>query len=60
MIIHTCTLQIKIDGQDIREITLESLRKSIGVVPQDTVRWKYACIFRIVHWPCWILQVLKA
>lgn len=29
--------QIKIDGQDIREVTLESLRKSIGVVPQDTV-----------------------
>ncbi|KAK3188569.1 hypothetical protein Dsin_028130 [Dipteronia sinensis] len=28
---------IKIDGQDIREVTLESLRKSIGVVPQDTV-----------------------
>lgn len=25
-----------IDGQDIREVTLESLRKSIGVVPQDT------------------------
>jgi ABC-type multidrug transport system fused ATPase/permease subunit len=30
-------LQIKIDDQDIREVTLESLRKSIGVVPQDTV-----------------------
>ncbi|TXG46829.1 hypothetical protein EZV62_026123 [Acer yangbiense] len=29
--------KIKIDGQDIREVTLESLRKSIGVVPQDTV-----------------------
>lgn len=30
-------LQIRIDGQDIRGVTLESLRKSIGVVPQDTV-----------------------
>lgn len=30
--------QIRIDGQDIRDVTLESLRKSIGVVPQDTVR----------------------
>ncbi|EXB57588.1 ABC transporter B family member 25 [Morus notabilis] len=30
-------LQISIDGQDIRDVTLESLRKSIGVVPQDTV-----------------------
>lgn len=32
------TLQIKIDGQDISEVTLESLRKTIGVVPQDTVK----------------------
>lgn len=24
------------DGQDIREVDLESLRKAIGVVPQDT------------------------
>lgn len=29
--------QIRIDGQDIRKVTLESLRKHIGVVPQDTV-----------------------
>ncbi|KAK4419789.1 ABC transporter B family member 25 [Sesamum alatum] len=28
--------RVKIDGQDIRTVTLESLRKSIGVVPQDT------------------------
>uniref|UniRef100_A0A0E0A4F3 ABC transporter B family member 25, mitochondrial n=1 Tax=Oryza glumipatula TaxID=40148 RepID=A0A0E0A4F3_9ORYZ len=28
---------IRIDGQDIREVTLDSLRKCIGVVPQDTV-----------------------
>jgi ATP-binding cassette, subfamily B, bacterial len=27
---------IKIDGQDIRDITLESLRKAIAFVPQDT------------------------
>jgi len=26
---------IKIDGQDIRDVTLESLRESLGVVPQD-------------------------
>ena len=25
-----------IDGQDIREVSIESLRKAIGVVPQDT------------------------
>jgi ATP-binding cassette, subfamily B (MDR/TAP), member 7 len=28
--------KISIDGQDIRDITLDSLRQSIGVVPQDT------------------------
>ncbi|KAK3068137.1 Iron-sulfur clusters transporter atm1, mitochondrial [Teratosphaeriaceae sp. CCFEE 6253] len=28
--------RITVDGQDIRDVTLESLRKSIGVVPQDT------------------------
>lgn len=28
--------RISIDGQDIRDVSLESLRKSIGVVPQDT------------------------
>ncbi|KAM0829465.1 hypothetical protein ACQ4PT_066857 [Festuca glaucescens] len=29
--------QIRVDGQDIQGVTLESLRKSLGVVPQDTV-----------------------
>lgn len=29
--------RIEIDGQDIRDITLSSLRESIGVVPQDPV-----------------------
>ncbi|TKA27041.1 Iron-sulfur clusters transporter atm1, mitochondrial [Salinomyces thailandicus] len=28
--------RITIDGQDIRDVSLQSLRKSIGVVPQDT------------------------
>ncbi|KAI5284268.1 Iron-sulfur clusters transporter atm1, mitochondrial, partial [Ascosphaera atra] len=28
--------RILIDGQDIKELSLESLRRSIGVVPQDT------------------------
>jgi ATP-binding cassette subfamily B protein len=28
---------ITIDGQDIRQVTLESLRRAIAVVPQDTV-----------------------
>lgn len=30
-------LQIRVDGQDVREVTLESLRRCMGVVPQDTV-----------------------
>ncbi|MBS3803501.1 MAG: ABC transporter ATP-binding protein/permease [Oleiphilaceae bacterium] len=28
---------IRIDGQDIRQVTQESLRQAIGIVPQDTV-----------------------
>jgi len=28
---------LKIDGQDVRDVTQESLRRAIGVVPQDTV-----------------------
>ena len=28
--------RILVDGQDIRQVSLESLRKAIGVVPQDT------------------------
>src|SRR5687768_16214255 len=30
------TGRILIDDQDVRDVTLDSLRKSIGVVPQDT------------------------
>ena len=29
--------QITIDGQDLRDVKLDSLRSSIGIVPQDTV-----------------------
>jgi ATP-binding cassette subfamily B protein len=28
---------IRLDGQDLREVTQESLRRAIGIVPQDTV-----------------------
>ena len=28
--------RITIDGQDIRDVQIESLRKAVGVVPQDT------------------------
>ncbi|GAB2285428.1 ABC transporter B member 25 [Dionaea muscipula] len=40
---------ISIDGQDIREITLDSLRNSIGVVPQDTVLFNDT-IFHNIHY----------
>jgi ABC-type transport system involved in Fe-S cluster assembly fused permease/ATPase subunit len=29
--------EILIDGQDISKVTQDSLRKAVGVVPQDTV-----------------------
>lgn len=42
---------IRIDGQDVQDVTIDSLRRHIGVVPQDTVLFnetlmynlKYAC-----------------
>ncbi|KAL2488449.1 ABC transporter B family member 25 [Forsythia ovata] len=40
---------IKIDGQDIQAVTLESLRKSIGVVPQDTVLFNDT-IYHNIHY----------
>ncbi|KAH9310485.1 hypothetical protein KI387_025520, partial [Taxus chinensis] len=40
---------IKIDGQDIREVTLQSLRTSLGVVPQDTVLFNDT-IFHNIHY----------
>ncbi|XP_020085837.1 ABC transporter B family member 25, mitochondrial isoform X1 [Ananas comosus] len=40
---------IQIDGQDIRDVTLESLRKCIGVVPQDTVLFNDT-IFHNIHY----------
>lgn len=30
---------IRIDGQDISQVTQKSLRKAIGIVPQDSVLW---------------------
>ncbi|MBT0957187.1 ABC transporter ATP-binding protein/permease [Alphaproteobacteria bacterium KMM 3653] len=38
-----------IDGQDIREITQESLHKSIGVVPQDTVLFNDTIRYNIAY-----------
>jgi ABC-type transport system involved in Fe-S cluster assembly fused permease/ATPase subunit len=38
---------IEIDGQDIREVTQDSLRRAIGVVPQDTVLFNDTIYYNI-------------
>src|SRR5207248_2583110 len=40
---------IEIDGQDIREVTQDSLRRAIGVVPQDTVLFNDTILHNIAH-----------
>ncbi|KAK1412706.1 hypothetical protein QVD17_34169 [Tagetes erecta] len=40
---------VRVDGQDIQKVTLESLRKCIGVVPQDTVLFNDT-IFHNIHY----------
>lgn len=39
--------RILIDGQDIREVTQASLRKAIGVVPQDSVLFNASIAYNI-------------
>jgi ABC-type transport system involved in Fe-S cluster assembly fused permease/ATPase subunit len=41
--------RILIDGQDIREITQDSLRAAIGVVPQDTVLFNDTIRYNIAY-----------
>jgi ATP-binding cassette subfamily B protein len=40
---------IEIDGQDIREVTQDSLRRTIGVVPQDTVLFNDTILYNIAY-----------
>ncbi|NUZ06705.1 ABCB family ABC transporter ATP-binding protein/permease [Piscinibacter koreensis] len=40
---------IRIDGQDIRHVTQESLRRSIGIVPQDTVLFNDTVEYNIAY-----------
>ncbi|MEO8672060.1 MAG: ABC transporter ATP-binding protein/permease [Tahibacter sp.] len=40
---------IRIDGQDIRAITQESLRRAIGIVPQDTVLFNDTIYYNIAY-----------
>lgn len=39
--------RIVINGQDIREVSLESLRAAIGIVPQDTVLFNDTILYNI-------------
>ena len=40
---------VSIDGQDIRQITQDSLRAAIGVVPQDTVLFNDSIYYNIAY-----------
>ena len=41
--------RITIDGQDIRDVTQDSLRRAIGVVPQDTVLFNDTIRYNIAY-----------
>ena len=40
---------IRIDGQDLRAVTQESLRSAIGIVPQDTVLFNDSIYYNIAY-----------
>jgi len=40
---------IEVDGQDIRAVTQDSLRRAIGVVPQDTVLFNDTILYNIAY-----------
>ena len=40
---------IRIDGQDIRDVTQTSLRRAIGIVPQDTVLFNDTIFYNIAY-----------
>ncbi len=41
--------RILIDGQDIRDVTRDSLRRNIGIVPQDTVLFNDTIYYNIAY-----------
>ncbi len=41
--------RLLIDGQDVREVTIDSLHRSIGVVPQDTVLFNDSIFYNIAY-----------
>lgn len=40
---------VQVDGQDVREVTQESLREAIGVVPQDTVLFNDTIYYNLAY-----------
>jgi ABC-type transport system involved in Fe-S cluster assembly fused permease/ATPase subunit len=40
---------VEVDGQDVREVTQDSLRRAIGVVPQDTVLFNDTIRYNIAY-----------
>ena len=40
---------IEIDGQDIRDVTQDSVRRAIGIVPQDTVLFNDTIFYNIAY-----------
>jgi len=40
---------IRVDGQDLREVTQDSLRAAIGIVPQDTVLFNDTVYYNIAY-----------
>lgn len=41
--------EILIDGQDVREVTQVSLRRAIGIVPQDTVLFNDTILYNVAY-----------
>lgn len=40
---------VRVDGQDVRSVTQDSLRRAIGIVPQDTVLFNDTIYFNIAY-----------
>jgi len=40
---------VRVDGQDVRELTQQSLRAAIGIVPQDTVLFNDTIYFNLAY-----------
>jgi len=40
---------VKIDGQDVRDVTIDSVRRAIGVVPQDLVLFNESIFYNIQY-----------